>query len=374
MRLITTRLLAILAPAALLAALPSLSGCTQVECGDGTIEVDGVCQIGDGFDPDNPICGPGTHLESGECVPNIDPPAVCGPNTNPEVQPDGTILCVGTGGGGCGSISCGSPAGSNMSLCGQLYDVETGAIIRQVDPPPTGQPCDEANPTADGPCALSVEFYDPLAFAANPAGTSPLNADTKLINDCGHFIGVNVTRPFNGFAAVAIEDCTDMDCGDDVRLTGIAFPVEAGEVRRDLRAFAIRRTTDEIWTSSAGDPFAGGASFVDKGVYGPVFNHEGVPVEGVVITAGGATRPADDYYFSDTDPTLRTTVDTDLSSTGPNGMGLMVNSSLGNHSGVGGEPDGCEWQSELATSIATVLFFRESFTHAIGSPEESCAE
>lgn len=94
----------------------------------------------------------------------------------------------------------------------------------------------------------------------------------------------------------------------------------------------------------------------------------------MVITAGGTTKPDDDYYFDDTDAETRLSVDPSQTSTGTNGMGLLVDSNLGQHSGTGGAPSGCEWQSELATSIPTVLFFRESFAHITGDPEEPCGE
>jgi len=365
-----------LVPAAALALLPALSGCDEIECGDGTVEVDGVCEVDVGFDPDDPTCGAGTHAESGECVPNL-PPAVCEDGTTaPEIQPDGTILCVGVGGAGCSTIRCESPTGGKVSLCGQLHDVETGLPLRRPDA--SGAVCEAVTDDPLDPCSLNIEFFDPLAFAANPTGTAPLAFDLKEINDCGHFRGINVMRPFNGFMAVATDDGITAPVHDEKRLTGIAFPVEMGETRKNLRAFVIDRSTDEAWTQSAGDPFPGGQTFVDRGVYGPVFRNPGPsagdPSPGVVITSGGATKPADDYYFDDTDPETRSSVAAAQASTGANGMGLLVGSSLGQHSGAGGEPGGCEWQSELAASIPTVLFFRESFAHTTGNPEETCGE
>lgn len=364
-----------LVPAAALALLPALSGCDEIECGDGTVEVDGVCEVDVGFDPDDPICGDGTHLEDGACVPDLDP-TICEPGTTlTEQLPDGTYVCVGVGGAGCETIRCETADGGKVSMCGRIHDVETGARIEEPDA--TGQPC--GDPTADGPCSLRVLFYDPLAFAANPSGTAPLDADLIEINDCGHFKGINITRPFNGFMAIATDDHQiNEDAGDThVRNTGISFGVEMGETRKNLRAFVISEATDEAWTSSAGAPF-GGQSFVDKGVYGVVYRNPGPiagdPVEEVVITAGGATKPADDYYFDDTDAETRLSVDASLTSTAANGTGLLVNSSLGQHSGTGGEPSGCEWESELATSIPTVLFFRETFAHTAGDPDEACAQ
>jgi hypothetical protein len=324
-------------------------------------------------------CGPGTVLVGGRCEPE-NPDTVCQPGTTiEEVLPDGTVVCIGVGGGGCDIITCGTPDGNKVSLCGQLYDVETNEKL--VDPDmPSPAACTEFATT--GPCSVDVRFFDPLAFVANPTGTAPLAFDSLEINRCGHFKGINVTRPFNGFMAVAVEDYGTFDSPpnprqDVVRLTGIAFPIAPGVRRADLRAFSIRRTTDTAWTTSAGMPF-GGQSIVDKGVYGPVYYHPsvnqgGMPQAGVTITRGGGTSAPDDYYFSDPDPFTRTTVAAAQTSTGANGMGLMANSGLVQHSAQGGTlPAMCSWQSELAASIGGVLFFRESFTHLTGDPEMAC--
>ena len=58
------------------AALLAGAGCTTVECGDGTIEEDGVCIAG--VEPGTQ-CGPGTTYSSttGRCEGNL----TCGPNT-----------------------------------------------------------------------------------------------------------------------------------------------------------------------------------------------------------------------------------------------------------------------------------------------------
>ena len=91
---------------------------------------------------------------------------------------------------------------------------------------------------------------------------------------------------------------------------------------------------------------------------------------GVTATRDGATNPTDDYYFSDQDEQL-TTVDPDLDSTGPNGAALLVNSSLGDHAGVGGEAAGCTWEAALATSqIPGVVFVQEK--RLVDSSGETC--
>ncbi len=357
----------ILSLAAVTVLPASQMSCTELECGVGTIEEDGVCVPADNTIPEDTRCADGTEIDptTQECV-NTKTPTVCGPNTVEDVDPiTGETICVGVGGGGCaGPIACAQPNGGKVSVCGRLFDTETGAQIEADGA--TGAICDPDNPTADGPCALNIEFFDPLAFAANPTGTPPLAFDVKEIDDCGRFRGINVTRPFNGFMAVASESAGS---GLDVRLTGIAFPVEMNERRDDLRAHVTLASTDEKWRVSAGDPFSG-QTFADVGVFLPIYSHGDTPVSGVVITAGGAIKPDDDYYFDDTDPTIRSSVDPGQSSTGVNGAGLLTNSSLAQHGGQGAEPAGCEWPAALAAAIPTVVFLNEK--EAESSPGEPC--
>src|SRR5678815_924279 len=143
------------------AASPMLTSCQGVDCGEGTIERDGVCVPADqAVEPGD--CGDGTHYdpaEGGSCVPDL-PPAQCDPDTTVPI-PDpvtGIITCVGTGTTGCG-LPCPPPGPGNVSLCGKLYDVEDDSAIEETA---DGTPCDLENPTLTGPCSLHVAFYPAL--------------------------------------------------------------------------------------------------------------------------------------------------------------------------------------------------------------------
>jgi hypothetical protein len=57
----------------------SLSGCTDVECGEGTHADSDTCVANL-----SPSCGPGTRLENGNCVPDEGGGAECGPGTHSE--------------------------------------------------------------------------------------------------------------------------------------------------------------------------------------------------------------------------------------------------------------------------------------------------
>jgi hypothetical protein len=322
-----------------------------VECDEGTIEVDGRCKFDGAFNDTR--CGPGTHLEGGVCVPDL-PPTICEEGTTEEVvNKDGVIVCEGTGTDTCAAeIKCPSPRAGRVSICGRLWDIETQLPIQNGDAETPAQPIVCASVDQGGPCTREVRVYDALAFASNP-DTPQLPNDGVVIDECGRFKIDNVMLPFSGAIGVAVDDVQ----GDDYATTGIAFFADSGERRTQTRAYSTTHATAQIWTDTASPPFAP-ATFAEKGVIVAIFRDpDGVPVEGVKITASGGTRPADDYYFADEDEQL-TTVDT-RDATGPNGAALLVSSSLGEHSGTGGELFGCTWQSALAIAIPGVVFAQD---------------
>ncbi|MBC7974352.1 MAG: hypothetical protein H7138_05150, partial [Myxococcales bacterium] len=115
------------------------TSCRGVDCGDGTTERDGLCV------PANQTitpaqCGPFTELRGDSCAPML-PPTVCDPaTTTPEVDDMGVTTCIGTGGGGClAPIACPAPTNGTQTICGQLFDFETGAAFAAPDA--TGKPC-----------------------------------------------------------------------------------------------------------------------------------------------------------------------------------------------------------------------------------------
>lgn len=331
------------------------AGCTTVECGDGTIETDGTCQPAD-VNPDPASCAPGTHLEDGECVADLDP-TVCGDNTIAETDPDtGITTCIGTGGGDCNSsFACPDADSNKVTVCGQLYDAEDNMPIQA---PGAGGAACPTDGSGEGPCALQIEFYDAVQFANMPQTAPTLPPETLLIDDCGRFRAVNIPKPGTDFLGIGVDDHDDSGNTDYVT-SGVALAVSSGYREADYPAYVIRTTTDELWTADAGDPFTG-STFSEVGVYMPIFllpNGDGAP--GVVITGnGGNTQPLDDYYFEDTADT-RSMLSTTQNETGANGTGLFVNTLLVEHSGTGGEPSDCVWESNLAAAIPSVVFAQE---------------
>ena len=281
----------------IISVLPlATSGCKSLECGEGTIERDGICAPGEDI-PGASSCGDGTELApSGKCEPILDP-AICDPNTTMEVRdPDtGVILCVGTGGGDCSTPlgGCDMAAANTMTVCGRIYDVETdnqlGAASADTSIcPATGE--------ANGPCALTIKPYDALQFAANPTGTTPLVASETYLDHCGRFRIKDIQPAGAPFIGLGVDDHPMHDNGN--KLTGIAFPTVAGTgggTRIDTVAYTTRTTTDAAWGSSSG----AGASLAALGVYVNIYRDTGMTNDplagnlatGVTILRGGCDDP-----------------------------------------------------------------------------------
>ncbi len=251
-------------------------------------------------------------------------------------------------------LPCPSAAPGRVTVCGRLLDVETDLGIESANP--RWAECGTAKAATDGPCQLEIQFYDALDFAGNPTGATPLQYANLYRDDCGRFVAENVQRPSLGFLGIGVDDASGEP--DTHRLTGVAFPVTSGQIRTREMVYSLRTETDVAWSAQAG---LGASSFVDRGVILTLFvDGDGAPVAGAKVVSNGSVRAADDYYFSDTNPRLRSTVDPSLTAAGLNGAGLMLNSPLVEHSGMGGEPTGCHWSSALAASIPGVLFARHA--------------
>ena len=328
--------------------------CTELECGEGTIEEDGACVPSD-IDPDDAQCGEGAVLEDGFCVP--ENPTVCDPETTVAVEDPDThiITCQGTGTSlGCDTdITCPQPSSGNVTICGQIYDVETDAPIQAVGA--TGVACDLDNPTDSGPCSLQLKVYDAIEFAGDPTGTDEIGYTSVTIDDCGRFAAVSIDRPPTpGFVGLGLDD-NEQGSTDTYVLGGVALPTTANLKLTGFHAYAVRASTNEAWSNAAGVS----PTFAEQGVYVPIYRYDGVPVTEVQVTRGGAVVPADDvFYFDDADPFTRLEPNADATSTGANGSALVINSGLVNHSGSGGVgiPAECEFSSALASSIEQVVF------------------
>lgn len=338
----------LLFPVAMLTASCSKS----LECGEGSVEVDGEC-VAETPVP-TPQCGPGTTYNqvSGQCDSDLLAEDVgrCGPDTVRVVGDDGIPTCLGVG--GCNDCStppiCPPPTtpAQNVTICGRVYDLETS------------DPLSDDPQNTDIMSKIKGEAFDPIGFVSDP--DLPAIGDLSF-DGCGYF-QLEVPLPFSNTIGVRIDDADGI--ADDVYvLTGVAKRVDVGETVK-LNAFATRASTDLAWTNMAENP-VGSDTFFQSGVYVPIFvdtnapaigPFEGTPKAGVTVAVSSNTMPDNDVYFSDTAPLSRSTIDVAQDVTGANGTAIVYNK-IGldsNYTGIG--PTGCTWPRDEAGMVANAIF------------------
>ena len=322
-------------------------GCDQLECGGGTARLGDTCQPADVTEP---ACGPGTTYDSttGLCTNSLVESGFgeCGEGTERVVLDDGIAVCVGTGAVDCNSEPpCPAPNPGRVTVCGRIHDLAT------LEPVGTNE-----TPLQAG--VLQAEIWEPLSFVQG----TPLRLGQAELNCGGWFTARDLFPQASQLLAIGVDDG---DGAPDSNIqTGVAFSATAGETVRRLTAFITPRTLDAQWTSSAGDPFAG-ATFAERGVFLPIYidptadatpPFRGAPVAGVTVTRDGSVVSGSDYYFASGAGGYET-VDPTLNATSSAGGALFVNAPTAeNFSGVGAEPAGCGWSSELAGTAAGIVF------------------
>lgn len=359
----------------LLAPLSASSGCVQTECGDGTIERDGVCQPAD-QNPDPAGCGPNTELRGGECVPTFMP-TTCDPQTSILTfdEAKGIYVCIGTGGGGCDSpLPCMQPAGmSKLTICGQLYDFETNAKFQCTtscaEPgTPKPNPCNSNSPTTEGPCALQVLAFDALVYGNNQSqGNITPGATDLYIDECGRYRVSNIetqgTGPFIGLGFTEAGKLPQRPLNQltVTATTGVATAKPSSRVVQNLEAFIAKPSTITKWQTDGGPPLSGGI-YVGLFKAHKVGNgDQSTPQPGVkFFKAPGNTIPNQDFYFNQTG-LMNTAVDVNAVQTGENGNGILINANVNEataYSGTGGTSPDCTWESHAAANLANIVFFQ----------------
>jgi hypothetical protein len=340
--------------------LTAASSCDRTVCGDGTIERDGEC-VSEGSEIGSARCGAGTVLGvDGMCVAEV-PPTVCGDGTLPdETLNPGYLTCLPNG---CvidcdADLPCPTPSPGKVSFCGRIYRVEDELRVQSANP--TAAPCGTPGASTDGPCALTIQFYSALDYAADPDST-PLTPEGFHVDGCGRFVADSLPFPTLGYLAIGIEDAAGAPAVH--RRTGVAFTTAQNQATAKARAYVVTADAEATWSEAAGlSP-----GFVDRGAILMTF-YRGTresgytPAPGVRITENDATVPDQDWYFDDTDASQRLVVSSTRDSTGANGSVLKIGGTgVVEHSGTGGEPGGCSWTSELARAIPGVLFVTPRF-------------
>jgi hypothetical protein len=348
------------------AAVASEPGCTTVTCGVGTIERNGECAPADGVH-DPAACGSGTTLVGDRCITTVE----CGEHTQPVVGSDGSVTCEGTGTvQACGQpLDCPKPSPGKMTICGQLYDIETMQEFRDLDNA-TGDPCVTA--TADGPCALRMDAFDAIDFATHAGSATPptpLQVGDTYIDTCGRYRFEDVPMPSSPYVGLGFDDKDAAKMGPPgaTNAVGVATAFSQ-DVTVNLEAFIAKKATTDAWEGSGGPPVSGG-------IYVPIFRAHKCDADGTTCTGDAmATQagvqiykntqqvPNSDYYFADAD-NKHTQVDPSLTSTGANGTGLLTGASVMDMlawTGMGGIADttNCKWESHAAASLPNIVTFQ----------------
>jgi len=331
------------------------ASCKSVDCGEGTTERDGTC-VAAAQTVGAAQCGPYTELHGDRCAPTL-PPTICDPaSTTPQTDDQGVVTCIGTGGGGCSvPLACPTPTDGKQTICGQLFDFETGAPFAATGA--SGQAC--TAPAASGPCAVGLRAYDAVAFAMNPA-TAPLSTGAVYVDDCGRYQVPEIPVPATGFIALGLDDAM-AGPGGITNATGVAAPAAMNTATKDLDAFIVRNATTTAWATSGGPTIA-------SGYYVPVYRGHRTGsdlVAGVTVTYGAMSAPPPasmdtnrDFYFAP-DAAMRSTLSATANVTGVNGTALFSGANLGElYSGAGVLPPECRWDIHAGASTPGVVFIQ----------------
>jgi len=355
------------------------SSCSKVECGQGTIELDGVCVTGapggdGGFTQAQ--CDPNvSKFEGGKCVPKLKP-VIC-LTGNESVDDAGITLCMGTAVTTCETEAvCADPSGvggdeicvSGRVMAGDEHDkrVSDMATLSEIE----------------------VRVYEPLNFLADP--TSPPFRKLTLgngLDTCGRWtvrFSTSQDTP-NGLVAFSATDKSNaagMPASGTAKyvLGAVASRPAANTNIRGKFAYLVSKAQDTAWSTAAGVP--GGKTFSELGTLAVRYHLKdtgategsipGEPVAGIVPAWNNSPNPATDYFFSDAPVAMGTNLKTPApaqTKTGPNGVSFVtIGPGLGNIFLAGGagsctKAGGAagtatvDTSSTLAGSAVGVIFF-----------------
>ncbi len=355
-------------------AAPALiAGCKTTDCGDGTTEQDGTC-VPANTAYGSAACGPFTVLQGGQCQPMF-PPTVCGDRTLPDTDMStGVTTCIGTGGAaGCSAkLACPAPAAGKQTICGQLYDFETGAAFQATNA--TGAACTAG--ATSGPCALALHAFDAVMFSSAPTTTAPQATGSVYLDDCGRYKLIDIAVPTTPFVLVAVDDAAPGMAGPAgvTNATGVATPSAPNTAVKDFEAFIVKSSTTTGW---------GAAPSLAAGIYAAVYRGHKTgtePAVGVSLQIGAAANPgnpfvtdgARDYYFQTGSPN-RTALDPTANATTTNGTALLSGANLGElYSGAGaGIPTlQCVWEVHAGAAVPGSVFIQ--IFRPTNAPGQTC--
>jgi hypothetical protein len=316
------------------------SGCSSVQCGPGTKQVqlpsgDLVCQPVDqpagGINCD--VDAGNVEIQAGVCVSKIQ----CDPATT--MFDPTTNQCVGIG-NLTGCAPCGTPASGTICITGKIYDYVSQQAF------------------TDGQQALHIAAYEPLGFLAGMR--KPIAEDMSNTKGCYTFN--NVMPPSDNLIAIAVDDPAGTT-PTTLQLSGTGVTVTAARTYT-VDLFALPSTVVAKWTTGAGIDYATTGAYVpfyyDKPV--PAANDRSIVTtnfaSGVTIYENNAAAGGTKYLS-----TARDTIAADTATTAVGGGTAPPPATPSLFGGNGGTcaSGPCTWEKHLGGSAPGVIFFDRFF-------------
>jgi hypothetical protein len=170
--------------------------------------------------------------------------------------------------------ACPTPGTGEVSVCGNLYDVETGESV--------------------DPATVSIKFYDALAYANVGTAATELVPRSMETGADGRFEAQRMPSTSSGYLAVVVDN-VDGDA-DDRAPTVLVMAAYSAQVVDGARAYTFRRYTNGTWTTALGL----GDSTLAHHPWLYLYRTDHEPVAGVTVTTDTASAPT--YVFDDANP------------------------------------------------------------------------
>ncbi len=354
---------------ALLLLIPVLTlslaaGCHMVECGEGTVEKDGVCVTVNFFQTDAgpDMCTNGTHWNADTQSCWVNPVDVCVSGTEVVWNEDETaFVCRATGGGDLPECPPPSPDGA-ICLNGKVtyfVNPETPTEFMEAE-------IDDASKLA----TLEIVVYDPLDYASVGDESVPLGVAT-IDPETGGFKAEGIHIPSQGYVALVVRDA-GWSTADATPInwlfTGTAYRASEGVNLIGVPAVAIAKEQLDQWHAALPAGFLNASVSCSEndiyrcgtwiGIYNHNNNGDHTPIDGVIpFYKTNQSIPGTDIAFLDKDGTGGYTVltpGTDRAYTSDTGVVMYFGAELTSYFGL------CDDWAEGSTCLDWDMQFPKS--------------
>jgi hypothetical protein len=333
----------------LLALVGGSWSCNAPTCGTGTKQVQDangnlVCQPADGL-PSQIDCDVdgGAIIVAGHCVSR----EMCGPNTTPKMQPNGTISCEGSGVVMMPHVppACSSPPPGSICVNGTIRNLIDHSYL-------------------SGTQKVQVTAHDPNAFLGGDMSAlkGSTNQPAQADNVTDTFILPDILPPTSGLFTITVGG----EPGDNsLQLTGCGAKV-APNGSFTVDCYVTTAAMIAAWKTQAGVDYDTNGAYVACFFGDPLPDpmkltaDETSPLSGVKLIDVGAGAPAASvHYFGGTTPLNLMTIDPALTSTGTSGCAVAPNNgNITPYTGMGGMYMGQPvqfWETEPGGSAQHVV-------------------